>query len=93
MVTLVNRLNQKQDFNLDHEGWCTELECFCVPTKVVTVDENRKGIRAPREVVRNLPTSLTMLAKEKGNFPDRILKVVEVAAALEKGTLLKVSQV
>jgi len=88
MVTLVNRLNQKQDFNLDH-AWCTPTECSCKPTKVVTVDENKRGIRAVRETIVSLPDSITFLAKEKRSFPDRILKCVEIDAALKKGTLLK----
>lgn len=93
MVTLVNRLNQRQDFNLEHTAWCTEQQCFCTKTKVFVIDENKKGVRATREVIRSLPTSMTLLAKEKGNFPDRILRCAEVAGALEKGSLLMVSRV
>lgn len=93
MVTLVNRLNQKQDFNLEHDAWCTEQACVCSKVKLFVIDENKKGTRAPREVIRRLPASTTFLAKEKRNFPDRILQCAEVAGALAKGSLLKVSQV
>ncbi len=92
MVTLLNRTNLRRDFNLEHANWCTDTECSCTPTKIHTIEETKKGRKGTRERVLQVPTSMTLLAKEKRSFPDRILECVEVAAALDKGDLVKLRQ-
>lgn len=92
MVTLLNRLNQRRTFNLEHANWCTDTECACTPTKIHTVEETKKGRQGTRERVLQIPTSMTLLAKEQRSFPDRILACVEVASAIERGDLVKLKQ-
>lgn len=89
MVTLENRLRQMQVFNLVHEVWCAEGTCSCREVTVVVTDENpRTGERAPRRVLRKLPTALTLLAREvRAGLPDAVVEVPDVRAAIARGHL------
>jgi hypothetical protein len=62
---------------------------------VVTVaaDNPRTGERLARRVEKKVPGSMTLLALERrAELPDAILKVPEVRAALEAGSIRVVEQ-
>lgn len=93
-VTLESRIRQMQVFNLDHEAYCAGAECACSDITTQVVEENpRTGERAPRQVTKRAPGSLTLLARERRDgLRDSILAVPEVRAALERGLVRIVEQ-
>jgi hypothetical protein len=88
-VTLQNRRRQMQVFNLDHRSYCEPSGCGCVELVVTLVREHpRTGAQLPRRIEKKAPGSLTLLALEtRRGLPEAILKVPEVKAAIDAGTV------
>lgn len=83
-VTLINKQNRMRVFNLDHPSFDSEARHMTVHV----VEEGRDGGRYPRRVRKRVCGSLTLLAKEKKhNLPDQVIKVPQVAKAIDDGTL------
>jgi len=95
MVTLQSRFGQMLVFNLVHQAWCGgRIRCACTEMTVLVTDENpRTGERALRRVVKKVPASLTLLARERrAGLPDAVLCVPDVRAAIERGLVRIVEQ-
>jgi hypothetical protein len=82
-VTLENRQRRMQVFNLPHESFC-RAQCACSELALVVIGENpRTGERAPKHVVKQIPSSLTLLSRERRRgLPVAVLEVPEVKAAI-----------
>ena len=93
-VTLQNRSWQMQVFNLVHDAYCRGRACSCSDITTIVVEENpRTGERAPRRVPKRIPAALTLLAREvRAGFPNSVLQVPDVRAALARGFLRVVAQ-
>jgi len=93
-VTIENRLKQMQVFNLPHDSYCVGADCACSDIVTSVVEENpRTGERAPKQVSRRAPSTLTLLAKEKRDgLRDTIISVPELKSALERGLVRLVEQ-
>jgi hypothetical protein len=87
-VVIENRLRRMQVFNLPHESYC-HGPCACSELALVVLAENpRTGERAPKQVLRRIPGSLTLLSLErKSGLPNAVLDAPEVAAAIRRGAV------
>lgn len=93
-VTLENQLRQMQSFNLPHEHCCGESGCRCTEFAVHVVEQHpRTGQRAPKQVVRRIPESLTLLALERREgLPTSVLHAPEIRAAIARRTVRVLAQ-
>jgi hypothetical protein len=93
-VTLESRLRQMQVFNLPHDAYCDEGKCACSDMTVVVVEEtSRTGERAPKQVAKKAPASMTLLALErKTGLPTALLDVPDVKAAIARGYVRVIEQ-
>ncbi len=93
-VTLESRVRQMQVFNLPHEAFCRDGRCACSDITVVVSEENpRTGERAPRNIQKKAPASLTLLALERrSGLPSVLLDVPDVRAAIARGRVRVVEQ-
>ena len=87
-VTLESRTRRMQVFHLLHEVFCRG-RCACSEVTVVVTAENpRTGERAPRQLQKKVPGSITVLARErKPGLPSAVLELAEVKAAIARGYL------
>ena len=92
-VTLESRTRRMQVFHLPHEVFCRG-RCTCSElTVVVTAENPRTGERAPRQLQKKVPGSLTVLSRErKPGLPTVVLELAEVKAAIARGYLRIVEQ-
>lgn len=92
-VTLESRTRRMQVFHLPHDVFCRG-RCACSEVIVVVTAENpRTGERAPRQLQKKVPGSLTILARErKPGLPSAVLDLAEVKAAIARGYLRIVEQ-
>ena len=92
-VTLESRSRRMQVFHLPHEVCCRD-RCACADVAVFVVAENpRTGERARKTVVKQVPGSITFLARErKENLPAALLELAQVKTAIGRGYLRIVSQ-
>lgn len=93
-VTLESRVRQMQVFNLEHDAYCTGADCACSEITTLVVEENpRTGERAPRQVSKRAPASLTLLARERRDgLRDSVTAVPEIQAAIARGLVRIVEQ-
>ena len=83
-VTLINKQRRMRVFNLDHPSFDDSARQMTVNV----MEEARDGGRYPRRVRKRVCGSLTLLAREKRhNLPDQIVKVPQIAKAIDEGTL------
>jgi hypothetical protein len=82
-----------QVFHLSHDIFCRG-RCACSEVTVVVTAENpRTGERAPRQLQKKVPGSMTVLARErKSDLPSAVLELAEVKAAIARGYLRIVEQ-
>jgi hypothetical protein len=87
-VTLESRTRRMQVFHLAHDIFCRG-RCACSEVAVVVTAENpRTGARAPRQLRKKVPGSITVLARErKPDLPSAVLELTEVKAAIARGYL------
>jgi hypothetical protein len=92
-VTLESRTRRMQVFHLLHDIFCRG-RCACSEVAVVVTAENpRTGERAPRQLRKKVPGSITVLARErKPDLPSAVLELTEVKAAIARGYLRVVEQ-
>jgi hypothetical protein len=92
-VTLESRTRRMQVFHLAHDIFCRG-RCACSEVAVVVTAENpRTGERAPRQLRKKVPGSITLLARErKPGLPSTMLELAEVKAAIARGYLRIVEQ-
>ncbi len=92
-VTLESRTRRMQVFHLSHDV-CCRGRCACSEVTVVVTAENpRTGERAPRQLQKKVPGSITLLARErKAGLPSAMLELAEVKAAVARGYLRIVEQ-
>ena len=92
-VTLESRFRRIQVFHLSHDVFCRG-RCACGEVTVVVTAENpRTGERAPRQLQKKVPGSITILARErKPGLPSAVLELGEVKVAIARGYLRIVEQ-
>jgi hypothetical protein len=92
-VTLESRSRRMQVFHLPHEVCCRD-RCACAHVAVFVMAENpRTGERARKRVEKQVPSSITFLARErKENLPAALLELAEVEAAIGRGYLRILAQ-
>jgi hypothetical protein len=92
-VTLESRTRRMQVFHLAHDVLCRG-RCACSEVTVVVTAENpRTGERAPRQLQKKVPSSITLLARErKPGLPSAVLELAEVKSAIARGYLRIVEQ-
>jgi len=82
-----------QVFHLPHDVFCRG-RCACAEVTVVVTAENpRTGERAPRQLQKKVPGSITLLARERRQgLPSAVLELGEVKVAISRGYVRVVEQ-
>lgn len=94
MVKLKNKLRQSRVFNLEHDRYCSDGECYCTLVKFDNVIPNYKtGDHNYVRRDKKMNTTLRMLDREVvDNLPNTVLKCREIESAIRLGTLQVLEQ-
>jgi hypothetical protein len=86
MVTLRNGSRRIQVFNLPHEQYCADDECYCeTREQQQRILDPQTGDYGMASLEKRIPGSITFLGGEtKGDLPDSILACPDIKAALAR---------